>query len=144
MQPPQTYPTHRRWHPWFHFFAVPVLAINVLVAGFFVFRRAHWLNVWNLLFSIAVLTGVVLARYYALRVQDRLIRLEERVRLAQCLPDELRGRINELTTSQLIALRFCADEELPELTRAILEGEVRGREQIKKRVQNWRPDHHRV
>lgn len=142
--PDQTYASHRRFHPWFHFFAVPVLAINVLVAAWFTFRRPHPLSVWNLIVAIALLTSVVLARYYALRVQDRLIRLEERVRLDRCLPEEMRGRINELSTSQLIGLRFCSDEELPEMTRAVLDGEIRGREQIKKRVQNWRPDNHRI
>lgn len=148
MQPPQTYTSHRRFHPLFHFIAVPILSINVLLQAWQMFQLAGrmpiWRLAWNLLVAIAILIGVVLARYYALRVQDRLIRLEERVRLDRCLPEELRGRIHELSTGQLIALRFCSDEELPDLARAVLDGEVRGREQIKKRVQNWRADHHRI
>src|SRR5947207_680214 len=109
---PQTYATHRRWHPLFHFFAIPILGFNVLLALYFLFRRPVLLNVWNLLMSLALLTSCFLARYYSLRVQDRLIRLEERVRLSGLLPEDLRSRIGELHMSDLIALRFCADEEV--------------------------------
>jgi uncharacterized protein DUF6526 len=76
--------------------------------------------------------------------QNRIIRLEETLRMQRCLPPDLQSRIGELTPSQLIGLRFCADEELPELTRAVLSGELRGREEIKRRIKNWRPDHLRV
>ena len=80
----------------------------------------------------------------ATTAQDRIIRLEETLRLQRCLPPELRSRIGELSTGQLIGLRFCSDEEVSELTRAVLNGELRGREEIKRRVRSWRPDTLRV
>ena len=80
----------------------------------------------------------------ALRAQDRIIRLEERVRLAQLLPPDLRSRIGELQTSQLIAIRFAPDEEVPELVRRALEGELKTRADIKRAIQTWRADHLRV
>ena len=77
----------------------------------------------------------------ALAVQDRLIKLEETLRLQRCLPDDLRGRIGELTSGQLISLRFCGDEkELAGLTRSVLNGELKSRNDIKKSIRTWRPD----
>ena len=75
-----------------------------------------------------------------LRVQDRVVALEESLRLTRCLPDDLRARVGELRTRQLIALRFCADEEAADLTRAILNGELRDTGEIKQRIKSWRPD----
>ncbi|HEY8133949.1 MAG TPA: DUF6526 family protein, partial [Thermoanaerobaculia bacterium] len=86
----------------------------------------------------------VATRNMATTAQDRIIRLEETLRLQRCLPADLRGRIGELTPGQLIGLRFCSDEEVAELTRAVLGGELRGREDIKKRIKTWRPDTLRV
>jgi hypothetical protein len=80
----------------------------------------------------------------AARVQDRVIRLEERMRLGRLLPEELRGRIDEIRPSQLVALRFAADEELPELAQRCLSGELTKAEQIKKSIRVWRPDHLRM
>jgi hypothetical protein len=92
----------------------------------------------------ALVIAIVLARSYALTVQNRVIRLEERMRLQRCLPEDLRARIDELKTSQLVAMRFCSDEELPEITREVLSGELRERDDIKKRISKWRPDWLRV
>ena len=141
---PQSYQSHRRWHPPFHFFAVPILGLNVLYAVYQAVRHPSWESAWQVLVALAVLTGVVLARYYALTVQNRVIRIEETLRLGRCLPEEMRGRIGELSTRQLIALRFCADEELPDLTRAVLNREVAHPSEIKRRIKTWRGDWHRV
>ena len=144
MQPEQNYASHRRYHPLFHFFAFPILLLSVFVQIYFIWRYRTWMNAWGLLVSIALVVTLLLARSYSLRQQDRIIRLEERLRMQMLLPDDLRSRINELRTSQLVALRFCCDEELPELTRAVLAGECSTPEEIKRRVRTWRPDHHRI
>src|SRR5436309_1418037 len=125
MPPEQSFATHRRFHPVFHFFVVPVLVINVFVAIYWFVKYTRWQFAWGIVLSAAFLALAVLTRFYSLRQQDRIIRLEERLRLREVLPDDLRPRINELRTSQLIALRFCSDEELPEATRAVLAGEVK-------------------
>lgn len=146
----QNYATHRRYHPIYHFVVFPILSINVLVSLWFVWRWLRspgpqlWLAIWSVIDALAIVLLAYIVRVYATKMQDRIIRLEERVRLGQLLPEDLRGRVGELSSRQLIALRFCADDELPDLTRAILEGEVRRGEEIKRRIRQWRADHHRV
>ncbi len=142
--PKQAYATHRRYHPIYHFVTLPILCINFLVAIGVAIRSFSILALWNVIVAFALMVLAALVRFYATKTQDRIIRIEETLRLARVLPPEMRPRIAELTTGQLIALRFCSDEELPELTRAILAGEVRGRENIKRRIRNWRPDTQRV
>ncbi|HEY4639781.1 MAG TPA: DUF6526 family protein [Thermoanaerobaculia bacterium] len=145
----QSYASHRRFHPIFHFFTIPILALNVVLQIVLLFWRPSpaaftFLRVWGILVAIAIAAVALLARFYSLRQQDRIIRLEETLRLQQLLPEDLRSRINELRMSQLIGLRFCSDEELPEVTRAVLAGEVKSSDEIKRRVQQWRADHHRI
>jgi len=140
----QTYATHRRFHAWFHFIGVPILSINILVKLVQAVRFPSLGAAWDVVVAIALVIAIVLARSYALTVQNRVIRLEERMRLQRCLPEDLRARIDELKTSQLVALRFCSDEELPEIMREVLSGELRERNDIKKRIRNWRPDWLRV
>jgi|SRR6185369_14235231 len=140
----QSYASHRRFHPLFHFFAFPVLAINFIVHLYLLWRMPSLLMVWSCVVAAALVATVFLARYYSLRQQDRIIRLEERLRLQSLLPEELRFRINELRTSQLVGLRFCSDEELADATRAVLAGEVKSQAEIKQRVKQWRADHHRI
>lgn len=140
----QGYASHRRWHPFTHFFIFPVFFVNFLLQIYNLYIVPSLAGVWHLIVAAALFGLALIARANALRVQDRLIRLEEQLRLARLLPEDLRGRVSELSTGQLVAIRFCADEELPELTRAILAGEVKGRNNIKKRIRKWRPDFHRV
>lgn len=144
MSEPLSYKTHRAYDPLYHFFVVPVLGINVLLMAYVVFRRPFWLNIWALIFALALVALAWRVRYFPLRVQDRLIRLEETLRLQSVLPEELRGRIGEISTRELIALRFCADEELPEHVRAIYAGDYRGGENVKSHIKTWRPDPHRI
>lgn len=140
----QTYANHRRyWPPW-HFFAVPILVMNVFVVGVHFFRNPGLLNGWNVLVSIALITAVVASRYMPLRIQDRIICLEERTRLERLLPADLRARIPALRTRQLIALRFAPDAEIPELARRVFAGEVKTASEIKRAITQWRADHHRV
>ncbi len=141
---PQSYATHRRYVPYFHFFALPILGINALVQIYVAIRHFSAWTIWNLLVAFALVALTIAVRSMATTAQDRIIRLEERLRLERLLPAELRSRIGELSPSQLVGLRFCSDEELPEMTRAVLNGEVRGREEIKRRIRSWRPDTLRV
>jgi hypothetical protein len=141
---PQTYATHRRYVPLFHFFVIPVLAINVLAQIYVAVRHFSGRSAWDVLVALALAALVWTTRGMATTAQDRIIRLEERLRLERCLPPDLRGRLGELTAGQLVALRFCPDDEVTELTRAVLGGELRGREAIKQRIKNWRADLLRV
>jgi hypothetical protein len=140
---PQTFANHVRWDPPFHFFVLPVFLLLALgTAVHFIWRPGLHTG---LMFVVAVALAVAImrARMSTLKVQDRVIRLEERLRLTLLLPEPLRSRIPELTEGQLIALRFASDAEVPKLTeRALTEKLSRGN--IKKAIQNWRPDYWRV
>ena len=136
----QTYQNHARFLPSYHYFVIPVLALNVLNEV-----RRVWLapglgTLWTLIVASALLTLGLLARTMTLTVQDRLIRLEMRLRLQQCLPADLRSRINDLTRRQLVALRFASDQELPQLVREVLEGKLATSKEIKLRVKDWQGD----
>jgi hypothetical protein len=94
----------------------------------------------GILTSLAILMAAFYGRMFALKVQDRVIRLEERLRLERLLPAELKSRIRELTCSQLIGLRFASDAEVPELARKVLTDKIAERKAIKQMVKSWRPD----
>lgn len=140
----QTYKTHRRYVPLYHFFVEPVLLLNVVVELIRLNKYHTIYKVWQVLVAIALAVFVFLSRRMALRAQDRGIRIEERARLTALLPPDLRGRANDLTISQLVGLRFASDEELPDLARRCLNGELTKADQIKKEIKSWRPDPHRV
>jgi len=140
----QTLATHRRWIPMWHFFAIPILVANVIVVATRFARDPQLINGWGVIVAIALLVGIFLSRSMPLRAQDRIIRLEERSRLERVLPSDLRGRVGELTASQLVAIRFAPDDEVPELTRRALSGELKSQGDIKRAIQNWRSDHLRV
>jgi len=138
----QSFKTHRRYFPLFHFITIPLLLINLIIRIVYaVMHRGARLVWWEIVFAVALLCIALAARVMALAVQDRLIRLEETLRLQSCLPDDLKGRVGELSASQLIGLRFCGDNaELATLTRSAMSGELKGREDVKKQIKNWRPD----
>jgi hypothetical protein len=140
----QNYASHRRFLPAYHFFVIPVLFANVIYSVVAAFRWPSKVWVWQVIVSIALLTFGFIARINALRVQDRLIRLEEQLRLQRLLPADMQNRIGELRPSQLIAMRFCHDDEVCDLARAILAGEVKTADEIKRRIKTWRPDWLRV
>jgi GAF domain-containing protein len=137
----QSYANHKRYFPLFHFIVVPLLALNVIATLVYAIRHpgAKW-NWWQVAVALALAFFAWTVRVMVLTVQNRVVRLEETLRLQRLLPDDLRDRIGELRTSHLIALRFCADEELPEMCRAVLSGELRAPDEIKRRVKSWRPD----
>jgi hypothetical protein len=140
----QTFATHRRWIPMWHFFALPVLIINVFVVAYYFALDPRLINGWAVLVSIALVIGIFISRYMPLRAQDRIIRLEERTRLERLLPGDLRERVGELTARQLIAIRFAPDDEVPDLTRRALNGELKTPADIKRAIRTWRADHLRV
>jgi hypothetical protein len=148
MDKPQNLANHVRFDPPFHFLMVPVAAITVLVVGYYLVHSLlvqsfHWLLAWFFLVTVAALVATFKVRLYALRVQDRVIRLEERLRLTSLLQEPLRSRIGELTDAQFVGLRFASDAELPVLVQRALDEKL-GTADIKKAITNWRPDYSRI
>lgn len=149
-KPPQTFATHVRYDPPLHFFVTLVFLINVLITGYY-FGRAlfsgRWENIithaWLFIFMIAMVVLLTRVRGYPIKVQDRLIRLEERLRLTSVLQEPLRSRIGELQDTQLVGLRFASDEELPGLVQRALDEKL-SRDDIKKAIVKWRPDNSRI
>ena len=139
----QTYATHTRWDPLFHFFLLPVAGINVVVTIVNLIRNPGLGAGWFVVLALAAAIAVVKIRTYALKAQDRVIRLEERLRMAQLLSEPLRRRTGELTEAQLVAMRFAPDAELPALVEKALAGKMPQRE-IKQAIVNWRADYFRV
>lgn len=140
---PQSLKSHARFHPIFHFVLLPIFFANLIIAIVLLVRAPGWLAVWTLIMAFALLTLAFLVRTNPLKLQDRIIRLEERLRLAGLLPDPLRARIPELTESQLIGLRFASDNEIPALVERTLKENL-NRGEIKKAITTWRPDTWRV
>jgi hypothetical protein len=139
----QNYKNHARLDPLFHFFLLPVAGINVFAAIWNLWQQPSLTAGWFVILAIAGAVAVFKIRTYALKAQDRVIRLEERLRLAQLVPAPLRGRIGELTESQLVALRFACDAEVPALVEKALAGNMRNRD-IKQAIVTWRPDYFRI
>jgi len=141
----QNFTNHGKFVPLYHFFALPMLIINF---GWSIYRwKVAGLPIAGLpwvLTAAALFLGVLYGRLFALRVQDRLIRLEERLPYERVLPEELRWRADELTTDQFISLRFASDEELPALMRKVLDEKLTERKAIKQLIKNWRPDYLRA
>ena len=136
----QTYKNHTRFLPPFHFFVMPVMLVNFLNAGRHLFQQATLHNVWELVFALGLVGLALFSRVQALTVQDRVIRLEERLRLRQLLPSDLHSHIDTLTHRQLVALRFASDQELADLVRDVIAGQLATPKEIKLKVRNWRPD----
>jgi hypothetical protein len=143
MDKQQTLANHAKFDPSFHFFLLPVLLINVIVIGFQLYRHPGVLGTWLLLVSLALLVMAGRVRSYATHLQDRIIRMEERLRLSTVLQEPLRSRIGELTDAQLIGLRFASDAELPGLVQRAIDERLT-RSDIKKAVTDWRPDYSRI
>ena len=140
----QSFASHAKIDPPFHFFVLPVLLINILVVGYLLFRHPGIGGAWLLLVSVSLLVLAGRVRSWATHLQDRVIRVEERIRLAAILPEPLRSRIAELSDSQIVGLRFASDAELPGLAKKVLEEKITARAEIKALVVNWRPDYMRA
>jgi hypothetical protein len=146
-QATQTYATHRRYVPLYHFVVPLILLLNLLwtFVGIYHFWRFGGRfdrvnSIVQVLVAVALLILWFYLRVFPLAVQDRLIRHEMRRRLGELLPADQRARIPELSVGQLIALRFASDEELPALTRKVLDEKIADREAIKKLIRDWKAD----
>ena len=139
----QTVKNHVRFDPPYHFVLVPMAVVLLVAAGRNLVRNPGAPAAFDLLAGVWALMVTLKFRLYALKVQDRVIRLEEQIRLRQVLPAAQQAGIGQLTEDQLIGLRFAPDSELPELMQKTLEGKW-DRKQIKSAVRNWRPDNWRV
>jgi hypothetical protein len=139
----QNLKNHARFDPLFHFFLFAVYLTNIVYASFHLHRQPSLSSGWYLVLSIVVIVPILKLRSYPLKVQDRVIRLEERLRLQALAPAEWRHQVYRLTESQLIALRFAADDEVVELAKQTLEHNLT-RKQIKERIRTWRADEWRI
>ena len=141
----QNFAHHAKYVPVFHFFAIPVMVTNFVwsllrlrTLGF------SFEGIFGVLLAAALVVVVFYARLFPLAVQDRLIRLEERLRCERLLPADLQPRIGEFSADQLVALRFASDAELPALARKVLDEKLTERKAIKRLIKNWKPDYQRA
>ena len=134
---------HASLDPIFHYFLVWISLASIVIAIVFAIQHPNFYSVWIVVVAFAAFFALVRLRTYPLKVQDRIIRLEERLRLQALAPAEWHPQIYQLSEDQLIALRFASDEEVVELARIALDQNL-NRKQIKERIQSWRPDHWRV
>ena len=141
----QSFANHGRLFPPFHFFVLPVMAINFFWSTYAWYATGFsWGGGERALLALGLFVGFGSVRMMALKVQDRVIRLEERLRYERVLPADLKPRIGEFTLAQLVSLRFASDAELPALARKVLEEKMNERKAIKQLVKSWKPDYLRA
>jgi hypothetical protein len=140
---PQSFKNHGRLDPLYHIFIFAVYLANLVYASFHLHRQPSLSSGWYLVLSIVAIVPILKIRAYPLKVQDRIIRLEERLRLQALAPAAWHAQIYRLTEDQLIGLRFAADDEVVALAEQALEKNLT-RKQIKERIKSWRPDTWRV
>ncbi|MDG2039901.1 MAG: DUF6526 family protein [Ilumatobacter sp.] len=140
----QNFANHARFVAPYHYVAFPILLINL---GY----RLYWLSgglrfdaILDVLVGGALIIVAFFARFFALGAQDRVIRLEMRLRMRELLPEDLQGRINDFTPTQMVGLRFAGDAELPALVRKVLDENITKATPIKQAITDWQPDLHRV
>ena len=139
----QNFANHTKRDPLFHFIAIPLMLANFIISIVWAVQRPHFHHIWFAVFSFAVLLLTLMVRMYSAKVQDRVIRLEERLRLQSLAPQEWHAQIYKLTEDQLIGLRFAPDDEVVDLAKQALEQSLT-RKQIKERIRNWRADNWRI
>ena len=142
-QQEQSLKSHTKWDPPFHFFLAPVSLLIVIATIVQTFRDPGWESAAHVVVALWALVAIFKIRLYALKVQDRVIRLEERLRLKERCPAAFQPRIGELSVDQLVGLRFASDGEVADLAQKALAGNW-NRKQIKEAIKIWRPDDWRV
>lgn len=140
---PQSFKNHGRLDPPYHFVLVTTLAVNLFVVLSYTIHHLNYMTEWMVILSLGAFIPALKLRSYPLKVQDRVIRLEERLRLQALAPAEWHTQIYKLTEDQLIGLRFASDEEVVALAKEAMEKNLT-RKQIKERIKSWRPDNWRV
>jgi hypothetical protein len=140
----QSYSSHTRFVPGYHFVLLPILLFNFVAMVYHAWQDPDMYHVWAAVMAFALIMIALFARVFALKAQDRVIRLEERMRLHTLLPADLRNRVMEFTPEQLIAMRFASDAELPGLAGRVLKDGVAKRDDVKKLIKDWRADDFRV
>ncbi len=140
----QNYNNHVRWYPPFHFVLAPIMLANLIFWIVRFYQRPGWDRGALVVLAIALIMLTFITRLFSLRCQDRLIRLEERLRYDRLLDPETAAKASNLNVSKIIALRFASDEELPGLVERVLAGELESQKDIKLQVKNWRADYFRV
>ena len=140
----QTYSNHVRWFPPFHFVLAPFMLVNLIYWIVRMVQVPSWDHGWMIVVSLALTVMILVARVQALKVQDRVVRLEERLRYREVLSPELAEKAVNLRTGDMIALRFASDEELPGLVEKTLAGGFEKPKDIKLAVKDWRGDYLRV
>lgn len=141
---PQTFENHGRIVPAYHYVAFPIFVVNLVWAAYVLVRTPSVGAAIGLLLAIGLLILFFLTRLFVLTVQDRVIRLEMRLRLERLLPKERHASIDQLSLDQAVALRFASDEELPALVSTVLDENLGDRRQIKKLIKTWIPDYLRA
>lgn len=144
MEKTQNYKNHVRWFPPFHFVLAPVALVLVIYWAVRLYQSPSFDQAALLLFGIALFMAVFISRLFALKNQDRIIRLEEAVRYSRLLTPELAEKASGLNLQQIIALRFASDEELAGLVERTVNGDLAAQKEIKLAVKDWRADFHRV
>lgn len=137
---PQSFENHARYVVGYHLVLFAILTVNL---GWRIWRAAEGFSGENFV-QLLLAAGLILlffyARRFALTVQDRVIRLEMRLRLARVLPPDLAAQAERLTVGQLVALRFASDAELPALVGRVIADGMTNRTAIKKMVADWQAD----
>ena len=140
----QSFQNHAKTVPLYHYFALPLLTINLLWAGRAAVQAPGADTIIAFGTACALLVLAFFVRVFALRVQDRVIRLEMRLRMRELLPASWHPRIPEFTAGQLVALRFASDAELAALAEVVLRDRISDKKTIKSMIKAWNPDHVRM
>lgn len=140
MSKTQSFEKHAAWQPMFHFIASPITMLAALHLTWVAITDPTNRHIGDAVYAIAIAAGIFASRVMSLTVQNRVIRLEMRLRLKEILPPALAARVNELTVRQLIALRFAGDAEMPALVERTLKGEFAKQRDIKAAIKDWQPD----
>lgn len=141
---PQNYKNHGKFVPLYHFVASMLVIINFVWSIYKVIADFSWDRMIYMLLATAIFILTYYMRTFALAVQDRVIRLEERLRFARLFPEDIQSSVNDFTIDQYIGLRFASDDELPDLARKVKDENITNRQDVKKLVKNWRADYQRA